>query len=483
MSRIIIYIQIIMLILLAGCNDSYITEAYENEDLTIARFLENDENYSELYKALKRTQYFNILALQGEYTLWAPNNDAFLAYYKQIGVSGLDELDDETVNKLVGTHIIEEKVTSLMFTTGRLPYPNSGESLILSFGEEGLSSARINGIKISVFDMIRSNGVIHEVESVLTPAGKTIAEVLAEDSEYSIFYNAMEATGVLSILSSKEEINKNRFTLFAESNSAFQQKGIQSFEDLKSIYSTTNDITNSDDSLNQFMRYHILVEDLTILEFKPFPYNTMLNIPLKIDIDGEFKINRQVNGEGNEEYASIDLNMIDRLAWNGIIHRLGSVLSIIEVKPEPIVHIGTHICIDANNLHLDKVIYTGDAEPPWISNDQEVFQYLCKDVGDYLEFYTPYLFDVTYRVYYEPSEFNPGRTIYGLYVNDEQVGDSFVNIHEPFNLSAGQKGYYVGKVTLKEAGRQRLKVKVEGSYLYPDDNFIRLKKVYFEPDL
>ncbi|MFV0593842.1 MAG: fasciclin domain-containing protein [Draconibacterium sp.] len=480
--KFIYYFTIALLPILSACSDNYVTEVYTDEELTISRYLERDENFSELLSAMKRTQYFNILALQGTYTLWAPNNDAFYRYYEKMGVSGLDQLDDATVTKLVATHIIGEKIPSVNFESGRLPYPLSEESLIMSFGTEGISSTKVNGISLGEIDMFRTNGVIHELNEVIAPADKTMAEVLQENADYSIFYEAMTATGIIDTLASRTERNRNRFTLLVESNDALAQAGINSYDDLKAAYSSTNDVTDPADSLNQFMRYHIITEDLTALEFKTWTYNTVLNYPINITVDDQIKLNAVSEG-GELVFGTLNLNYVDVLAWNGIIQRMESILPVIDVQPQPVLFIGTSICLNSNELDAEKVIYGDDATPPWISSDAEVLQYLCTDVGDYVEFYSPYLFNVTYKIYYENSTYNPGRTIYGIYINDEMVGEPFVNEYQKVSLSSGQKGLYVGKVTLNASGQQRVKVKVEGSYLYPDDNFIRLKKIYFEPDI
>lgn len=480
-KRFIYYTIIVLLSISFGCSDDYVVDAYEDEELTIARYLESNSDYSELVNAMKRTQYFTILSLQGAYTVLAPKNEAFVRYYAQKGVSGLEQLDDETVNHLVGTLVIDSKITSVYFRMGRLAYPLSGESLVMSFGTSGLSSAKVNGVPIKAFDMIRSNGVLHEMEDVITPADKNLAELLQEDASFSIFYEALVATGVIDTLKTMEPEYKNAFTLFVPSNEAFVLAGLNNLEDLKLTYSNTDDVTNPEDSLNQYMRYHILNEDLMLLEFENGIYNTLMNYPIKVDINDQFRINSTIDDEGGEISAVVDVEHINQLAWNGIMHRLNKIIPAIELKAEPVLHIGSDVLISADELDMNKVIYAGDATTPWITGDSEVWQYHCKNPGDYLEFYSPYLFPSTYKVYYEASSYDPGRTILGLYVNDVMVGEPFINNYESIDLSKGNKGFYVGKVNIRQGGPQRIKVKVEGAYLYPDDNFIRLKKIYFEP--
>lgn len=481
MKKHIYYFTLAIFILLSACIDEPGPIIYEDDEMTIARSLEDKQEYSELLAALKRTQYFNILALQGSFTLLVADNDAFTAYYDKIGVSGLNQLSDEEVKNLVETHIFTRTILSIDFKAGRMPPSANKATLVMSFTDEGIKSAKINGIGISEFDLLRTNGVMYKVNEVISPPDKTIAEKIAESPEYSILYEALVATGVIDSINVKSEASRNRYTVFVESNEALANEGINSYEDLKNKYSDTDDITQPEDKFNQYIRYHIVDGDYTIVEFQSNLYLTLLNYPVKIDVSNELKINLSVDESGVETYATINIDNIDFSLWNGFLHEIESTIPVIEVYPQSVLFVGTSLALSKEELDMSKVIYAGDAEPPWIAGDKEVLQYLCTEVGSYIEFYSPYMFDVSYKVYYEPSTWAPGKTVLGVYINDEMIGEPFVNVYEKIDLANGKTGYYLGKVTFNKAGSHRIKVKVEGSYLYPEDNYIRLKKIYFEP--
>lgn len=482
MKRINVFISIVLVVLLAACTNEPGPITFEDEELTIARSLESKEAYSELFKALKRTQYFNILALQGDFTLLAAENSEMQAYYQSIGKATLDDLSEAEVNNLVETHIFYKTIKSVSFKAGRMTPPVNGATLVMSFTEEGIKSAQINDVGFSEFDIPRTNGVIHKVNQVITPPSKTIGEKIKETADYSIFYEALIETGAIEILNDPSEANIGRFTVFVESNAAFASGGIKSYEDLKNKYASLDDVADPEDKLNQFMRYHIVDGDFTILEFQSGVYNTLLNYPLGVEIEETIKINKHIE-EGIESYATVNLDFIDKSFRNGFIQELASEIPVIEINPKGALFVGSSLALNTEELDPSKVIYANDAEGPWISSDAEVLQYLCTEVGDYLEFYSPYLFNVDYQVYYEAASYNPGRTILGVYINDQPVGEPFVNDYEKMDPEAGQYGLYVGKVKIESTGFQRVKIKVEGEYFYPDDNFIRLKKIYFVPDI
>ena len=59
---------------------------YQSKKVTAAGFLEADkEQFSEFTAILKRTPYFSMLSTYGEFTLFAPNNEAIGKYLKKMG--------------------------------------------------------------------------------------------------------------------------------------------------------------------------------------------------------------------------------------------------------------------------------------------------------------------------------------------------------------------------------------------------------------
>jgi len=480
MKKVTIYL-ILALTMLTGCMDEPEPVFYEDDELTISRSLENKPEYSELLAALKRTQYFNILALQGNFTLFAVKNDALENYYTLLGKGSLDELTDEEVNNFVGMHIINKTITSQAFRAGRMTSPENGATLVMSFDEEGVKSAMINGVGFLEFDLPRTNGVIHVLESALTPPNKTIADIINETDEYSIFNEALVQTGVIDSLNIKSDATKNLYTVFVESNEAFAKGGISSFEDLKQKYSTSDDITDPKNGLNRYIRYHIVYGDFTILEFETRIYNTMLFYPLNIEIGDEFMINSFTEDE-TVKYATINLSQIDKPYWNGFIQELDSEIPIVNIVPDNVLFIGSSLAVSNEELDISKVIYADDAEAPWLSTDKEVFVYRCTEIGDYIEFLSPYLFGVDYKVYYQCASFQAGKSILGVSINNQPVGEPFINIYANVNPENDQYGLYIGKIKIALPGLQRVKIKVEGAYFYPDNNNIRIKKIYFVPD-
>lgn len=150
------------------------------------------------------------------------------------------------------------------------------------------------------------NGVVHILDAVLVATDRSVAEELKLDNDYTIFTEALEKTGLAEQLKTSERttgINwftgtspesdypyceyptecKVGFTIFAETDAVLKENGINSFEDLARkanewyqnctewydyakrqvnggsiTISTGTDYTNQWNTLNMYMRYHIL---------------------------------------------------------------------------------------------------------------------------------------------------------------------------------------------------------------------------------
>ena len=75
--------------LLASCvdnDDDVPTNRYSAEKMTAAQFLEeNESRVGDFIRLLKRTSYFSMLSTYGDFTVFAPNNEAIEKYISDNG--------------------------------------------------------------------------------------------------------------------------------------------------------------------------------------------------------------------------------------------------------------------------------------------------------------------------------------------------------------------------------------------------------------
>lgn len=234
--------------------------------LNITGYLDaHPDSFSEFREMLTIAGCDGFLDAYGNYTLFLPTNNAVDAYLKQTGKSAVKDLDPKKVTNIVRFHILNDSLYTISFTDGKLPsltlygqYLTTGAT-----NSDGSSYITVNRQAHIIQSNIRAgNGVIHVIDHLLVPAEYTLAQLIENNPRYSIFTQALKATGLydsLNILPANNPDSLTRWqTVIAESDSAFQAAGFQDYNALKRAFSNTGDPKSSDDSLHLFMDYHIL---------------------------------------------------------------------------------------------------------------------------------------------------------------------------------------------------------------------------------
>ncbi len=280
---------------------------------TIEDYLANrSDQYSNFNYILTRIGYDKILASYGTYTCFAPNNSAVASYVDSLyndnsnpdlphnGMTGpgLEGLTDSLCNDIALFHLLNTKVMGV--------YMGNGMTIKTILGRDiNTETDTISGhVLISRSALITSmdneleNGVLHEINHVITRSNLLVAGEMETHNEFSLFSLALKRTGLADSLSLIEKAvsevsNETQYwvpekcelgyTVFAETNEVFAANGIDSLSQLakyaKDVYencaksgsgwydyarrnnitvSTGNDYENPWNVLNMFMRYHIV---------------------------------------------------------------------------------------------------------------------------------------------------------------------------------------------------------------------------------
>ena len=179
-----------------------------------------------LVSALKRTGLDAVLNGTDEYTVFAPNNEAFEDLLENLGVANLDELSaavgglDALANILL-YHVLAGEVKAADVTTGFVSTAgvfNSTDGASLSAFIDASAGVRINGeANVITTDIDASNGVIHELNGVILP--KNLVELASLSPNHNSLVAAVGAAdpAVAARLSSESDIT----TVFAPTDEAF----------------------------------------------------------------------------------------------------------------------------------------------------------------------------------------------------------------------------------------------------------------------
>jgi len=126
--------------------------------------------------------------------------DAIKIYLQQIGKAATDELDTTALKDLVRIHLIQDTVSTSGFTDGKLSTPTMyGQYLITGVNDAGITMVNRQAF-ITQSNILIGNGYIHVIDHVLQPARLTLAKMVEQNSKFSIFTQALKATGFYDTL-------------------------------------------------------------------------------------------------------------------------------------------------------------------------------------------------------------------------------------------------------------------------------------------
>lgn len=334
----------------------------DNVDKSIIDYLKSNPSYSILVEGLDKTGLSQTLNLYGSLTMFAPTNDAFKKFFEHKKISGLSEMNTDSLGTILRYHIYSQKFESKVFQTGSLPAVTISGDLIKMDISQGLRNTYLNNtVKIDSIDIAVTNGVVHTINGVLEPPSSSIYGYLAGNPQYSIMAEAVNRTGMDTALLKKMNYDNNQIvnglkskrwiTAFFETNDVLNKAGINSFNDLAKKYSntyyTTKNYTNPNDSLNIFVRFHLMQRRFFISDFRDdFMESISTGNWLIFDTKGGLNINKHdvinivfnaATGRNDTIIASKKVSIIldksNQVLSNGIIHSIDAVLSVYTPNP------------------------------------------------------------------------------------------------------------------------------------------------------
>lgn len=131
---------------------------------TIAAIVANDPNFSTLLSAVQAAGLVETLNSAGPYTVFAPTNAAF-AKVPQDQLTALLN-NREQLRALLLNHVVPGRVTAAQ-VSGLSSATTAGGGTLTVNASGG--TVRINDATVTRADIRASNGIIHVIDTVLTP--------------------------------------------------------------------------------------------------------------------------------------------------------------------------------------------------------------------------------------------------------------------------------------------------------------------------
>lgn len=261
--------------------------------------------------ALAHTKLTSILARDGDYTLFAPSDEAFRA-------AGIDSYEDirslpvETLKAILTYHVLDAEVASTAVPAG----PNteitmlSGQKAYVTRTAAG--AVYINGVAVVKADITARNGVIHVIDRVLMPPVGNIVQTVVANPAYSYLVAAVLRASQGSVNVAMLLSGAGPFTVFAPTNEAFKAAGFSTEAAIMSA---------SPETLIPILAYHVIAGRVFSSDLVDGATPTMLSGgPTTIDLDGGATI------KGKSNTTASRITKTDIVATNGVVHEIDRVL-------------------------------------------------------------------------------------------------------------------------------------------------------------
>ena len=301
---------------LAGCNpEPDESDLYTATGETAADYIKRKSELTSFDYILTRVRLDRNLSSYGEYTVFAPTNEAIAAYidslyndtecpvpHNSMTENSLEGLSDSLCNDIARYHLASGIHNTIELGGGGVNVNTMLGTPVTTEGTtDPIGRVTINNKAVVIQpDSLVTNGVVHVLNNVIPRSTRVLVNEMERHEEYSIFVEALKITGLADSLKrykkdktytvsdntdtsgeplySPEEC-KIAYTIFAEPDVVMKENGINSIEDLiayaNRVYggaaawydypvekgiaiSTGNDYTNRFNTLNMFVAYHIL---------------------------------------------------------------------------------------------------------------------------------------------------------------------------------------------------------------------------------
>ena len=329
--QIIIYTT---LLLLACTEEIDKSNRYTFTGETVADYMLNrSEKYSHMITLMKRAGIFSLMQTYGQYTLFLPDNESvekFVAEQDSIyhatkdtynpvwtGITSplFEDLSDSMATVIARMHLIENRNyhTADMGEGALGKWNFNDRALVVSYKvvDERFYIMLNNNSAIIDADNQVENGIVHLIDEPIDPKFNTIASHISEYTYFSIFNQAIAATGFAEKVLQTADLSYDyrkvdliygynvpkhryiKFTAFVEPDEVFHANGIYTLNDLKMFaekwYGTEEkgNYKNPKNALYKFVAYHFVEGEI--------PYNRVVLSRSGV-IDGEYFDNYYIPG-------------------------------------------------------------------------------------------------------------------------------------------------------------------------------------------
>jgi len=308
----------------------------KSTEQVLSDYIKSNPEYSEFEKLVELTSLEAVLGIRGPYTILLPNNDAMFAYYTEKGVNSLEDFDHKFLVDLIYNHLITNEIATSDFGMGAIRDTNAlGDYLVTEFDGSDIIINKYS--KIIKRDVRLVNGFAHVIDRVIDPIVKDIYTVVSENPSFKIFAEGLKITGIKDTLQQisfhyGKRMARNRFTVFAVSDSTFLRYGIHDVGELiKWTGANADSVAFLNNPFYRFIEYHCLNGTYYLSDFKTQMYSILSSDNhISMTIDTDYKINYNST---TKKYTGFIIPVSNTPSKNGALHVINDLLPVIDPEP------------------------------------------------------------------------------------------------------------------------------------------------------
>jgi len=256
--------------------------------------------FKTLAAALEAAGLIDALKGEGPFTVFAPTDEAFAKLPAGTVESLLKPENKAALTAILTYHVVPGKLRAAQVVRADNAETLNGQRVdIVSNG----SGVRVDGARVVATDILASNGVIHVIDSVITPETRDIVDVAVSAGSFETLAAALEAAGLVEALR-----GDGPFTVFAPTDEAFAKLPAGTVENLLK--------PENIDQLKAILTYHVVPGRVYAADVVKVNSAATLN-------GGKLKINA---ARGGVRINDASVTATDIEAANGVIHVVDTVI-------------------------------------------------------------------------------------------------------------------------------------------------------------
>ncbi|HCL07082.1 MAG TPA: beta-Ig-H3/fasciclin [Chitinophagaceae bacterium] len=276
---------------------------------TIAALVTENANLSLLRVAVVRAGLVETLSGQGTFTVFAPDNTAFTA--AGLGTeAAINAVPEATLRQILLYHVLAQEYTSGSIPSATTELNTAADARV--YVTKNSNGVFVNGAAVTAADIDAQNGVVHVVNKVLMPPPGNLVQLAQANTNLSFLVAAVVrasqgTTNVAAVLS-----GAGPFTVFAPTNTAFQNAGFPTIESIQQADPNT---------LASILTYHVIAARVFSSDLTEGARPATLNgANVTITLTGGAKV------KGNSNNTASNITSTNIIASNGVVHVIDAVL-------------------------------------------------------------------------------------------------------------------------------------------------------------